>query len=177
MKKVLALLLAGVLVLGMSMTVFASPSNETGTTTEDAAAKEEVTNDLDGVLDEAGVEEEAEDVVVSGIYGANTLPESGSDGYIYHTVEVEGLEKGDTAYVLAFIKGEWVNVTVEVLDGKITAKFPEKAPYVVITDKDVQPPAGDGDSPKTGEAAVVPVLVVVAAAAAGMAVTTRRRTV
>lgn len=177
MKKVLALLLAGVLVLGMSMTVFASPSNETGTTTEDAAAKEEVTNNLDGVLDEAGVEEDADDVIISGIFGANTLPTANSDGYIYHTVEVEGLEKGDTAYILAYIDGEWVNVTTEIVDGKISGKFPAAVPYVVITDKDVKADVDDGDSPKTGEAAVVPVLVVVAAAAAGMAVTTRRRTV
>lgn len=177
MKKVIALLLACVLVFGLSVTSFAAPSNETGTTVEDTTAKEKVESDFEGVLEEAEIEEEAGDMVVVGVFGSGTLPEAGADGYIYHTVEVEGLEKGDTAYILAFVDGKWINVTVEVVDGKITAKFPKAAPYVVITDKDVQNDVSDGGSPKTGDTAVDPMVFVgiIAVAAVGVAVTTRRR--
>ena len=178
MKKVIALLLAGALVLGASMTCFASPSTEAGTTEQDKIAKEEVTNDFAGVLEEAEIEDEMEDLDIFGIYGSGTLPAAGDDGYIYHTVEVEGLEDGDVAYILAFIDGKWVNVTVEVVDGKITGKFPAAVPYVVITEKDVQTPGTTpGGSPQTGDPGMtmIPVVLAVFAVAAGVAVTTRRR--
>lgn len=175
MKKVIALLLAGMLVLGASMTCFAAPSTgapsaETGTTDSDKDALDE--KDLDKVFKDAGVDKDANNFKIQGTYGKDTLPDKSSDGNIYHTIKVDGLKKGSDAYIFAYIDGKWVNVTYKVENGKITGKFSEAAPYMVVVEKSVK---ADGASPKTGDMAAIPMLV--AAAAAGMAVTARRRVV
>ncbi len=167
MKKVIALLLAGALVFGASMTCFATPSGETSTPEDEQKILNEF--DLEDIFGD-----DAEDYKVAGKYGSDTLPEPGEDGIITHCIKIEGLEEGDEAYIFAYIDGKWVDVTWKVSDGKVCGKFTEKAPYVVVTEKGAVSSGGEGDSPQTGDMTAVPMLIAVAAAA-GMAVTTRRR--
>lgn len=176
MKKVIALLLAGMLVLGASMTCFAAPSTgapsaETGTTDSDKDALGDT--DLAKVFKDAGVNKDANNFKKQGIYGKDTLPDKSADGYIYQTIKVDGLKEGSDAYIFAYIDGKWVDVTYKVETGKITGKFPKAAPYMVVVEKSVK---AEGASPKTGDMAAIPMLIA-AAAAAGVAVTTRRRIV
>ena len=183
MKKVVALLLAGVLTLGASMTAFAAPSpsgntsNATITATSDQgnvivsqdykteaekkAAQDLAAAPIDTLTSVVGADEAKDMSLVSvmdvSIQGTVTFP-------VTITFNVPGVTTSSKVTVLHYVNGQWQ----------------KESPVAIYVDKTTAANAGNttsnGKAPKTGEAPVMGVVAAVAAMAAlGMAVTVRRK--
>lgn len=199
MKKVVALLLAGVLTLGASMTAFAAPSpsgntsNATITATSDQgnvivsqnykteaekkAAQDLAAAPIDTLTSVVGADEAKDMSLVSvmdvSIQGTVTFP-------VTITFNVPGVTTSSKVVVLHYLNGQWHKENPTLGKGTVTVTFNSLSPVAIYVDKTTAANAGNttsnGKAPKTGEAPVMGVVAAVAAMAAlGMAVTVRRK--
>ena len=199
MKKVVALLLAGVLTLGASMTAFAAPSpsasasNATITATSDKGnvivsqdyktdAEKKAAQDLaaapaDTLTSVVGADEAKDMSLVSvmdvTIKGEVTFPAT-------VTFNVPGVTASSKVIVLHYVNGQWQKENPTLGNGTVKVTFNSLSPVAIYVDKATAANAGsttsNGKAPKTGEAPVMGVVVAIAAmAAVGMAVTARRK--
>ena len=199
MKKVVALLLAGVLTLGASMTAFAAPSpsgntsNATITATSDQgnviisqdykteaekkAAQDLAAAPIDTLTSVVGADEAKDMSLVSvmdvSIQGTDTFP-------VTITFNVPGVTTSSKVTVLHYVNGQWQKENPTLGKGTVKVTFNSLSPVAIYVDKTTAANAGNttsnGKAPKTGEAPVMGVVAAVAAMAAlGMAVTVRRK--
>lgn len=199
MKKVVALLLAGVLTLGASMTAFAAPSpsgntsNATITATSDQgnvivsqnykteaekkAAQDLAAAPIDTLTSVVGADEAKDMSLVSvmdvSIQGTVTFP-------VTITFNVPGVTTSSKVTVLHYVNGQWQKENPTLGKGTVKVTFNSLSPVAIYVDKTTAANAGNttsnGKAPKTGEAPVMGVVAAVAVMAAlGMAVTVRRK--
>ena len=201
MKKVVALLLAGVLTLGASVTAFAAPSPTADTNyskvtatsdagevvvsssyenEEDAAAAEELAAAPAEVLAEVVGTDEAQDMTLSALFDVQV--EGYTSGPVTISFKVPGVTADSTVYVLHYVNGAWQKENTTLGAGTVTVTFSSLSPVAIYVDKaSAAGTTGSASgttatSPKTGEAPVAAVAAIIACAAiAGMAVSTRRR--
>lgn len=201
MKKVVAILLAGVLTLGASMTAFAAPSpsasatdtaitatastgekvvvSQNYATEAEQTAAADIKADPTAKLTEVVGAEEAKDM--SFVSVQDVTVEGYKGGPITITFNVPGVTASSKVIVLHYVNGAWQKEAPTAGKGTITVTFSSLSPVAIYVDKDTAANAGTtdsskGGSPKTGEAPVMAmVVVVVALAAAGMTVSARRR--
>ena len=199
MKKVVAILLAGVLTLGAAMTAFAAPSqtgsaNNAGvtatsdkgtvivsqeyTTTEDKAAAEALAAEPAATLVQIVGTEAAKDMSLTAVMDVRV--EGYVSGPITITFKVPGVTTASTVYVLHYVNGAWQKEAATLGNGTVTVTFSSLSPVAIYVDKTTAAAANQGTtgtkSPQTGEAPVMAVSLAVAfCAIAGMAVVSRRR--
>lgn len=198
MKKVVALLLAGVLTLGASMTAFAAPSpsanasKATVTATADkgtvvisqnykseadkAAANALAAAPADTLTSVVGAEEAKNMSLVS----VMDVTLEGASLPATITFNVPGVTASSKVVVLHYINGQWTKEAATLGNGTVAVKFTSLSPVAIYVDNATAANAGstasNGKAPKTGEAPVMGVVVAIAAmAAVGMAVTARRK--
>lgn len=203
MKRVAAILLAGVLTLGASMTAFAAPSPSASAT--DTTVSAELT-DQDGdvivsqdyptqaeadaaavlaadpskALTEVVGADEAKDMSLVSVMDVKVVGE-GVAFPVTIRFNVPGVTASSKVIVLHYLDGKWQKESPTLGKGTVTVTFSKLSPVAIYVDKDTAASAGTvdsskGSSPKTGEAPVMAMVVVVAVlAAAGMTVSVRRR--
>lgn len=191
MKKVVALILAGVLTLGASMTAFATPSpsgNITGTTSDGqkvtvsqnyaTSEEEKAAADLKAApaatLESVVGAEEAKDMNLAAVFDASV--ENYQGGQITITFTVPGVTASSKVIVLHYTGGKWQKEAPTMGAGTVTVTFQSLSPVAIYVDSTASAAGKTGVSPKTGSAPVMPIVAVVAViAVAGMAVSTRRK--
>ena len=200
MKKVVGLLLAGVLCAGTAMTAFAADSVDATSgcqynlslwsstsptvlsqyydTDEELEAAQDVKSDPTSALAEVGLDEDAYELI--GLFDISD--ETYSSGEYTCTLTYAGdLDADDDVVVLHYTDGAWTEETSEPGDGELTITASSLSPfaiYVASTDDDSTTTSDDTDdeSPTTGETSAVPYAVLIAIiAAAGVAVSSRKR--
>ena len=200
MKKVVGLLLAGVLCAGTAMTAFAADSVDatsgcqvdmslfgtTGTTVlsqyydtdEELAAAQAVKDDPTSALAEVGLDEDAYELI--GLFDVSD--DSYTSGEYTFTLTYADIEADDEVIALHYTDGAWVQETAEADDGEITITASSLSPFAIYVasaddeDTTTSDDTDDEESPTTGETSAVPYAVLIAIiAAAGVAVSSRKR--
>lgn len=205
MKKVLAVLCAAVMTVGMATTVFALPSPTVsgivgGVQKAVDADGNEVKVIVEKVSDEAVMKSftEEEKKAVEEVKSIDKVKEIMGDAFVegMQVVDIRNVKvEGDAKFPLTItfkVSGVTADSKVSVLhfdttkkawevlkgkagDGTIEATFNSLSPVAFVVDKDTAA-AMEGTSPKTGENNVLAVTGVIAVIAlAGMAVTMKRR--
>lgn len=195
MKKLVAILLAGVLTIGGAVTAFAAPSPTaqqgtgkiatytaanleegdkviTKNSFEDAAeqaAADAIKADPAAKAQEAGIPADvAAKLTVNSVFDLTLQSGKDYNGTATVTFNVPGVTADSTAYVLHWENGKWVNVTSSKGNGTITATFANGfSPVAILVDASTLKTnaSSTGSSPKTGEAPYMAVMFAVAAAA------------
>ncbi len=197
MKKIIALVCAGVLAASFSVSALAahSPSPTTTTTTTTAvssAVKGNSTVAAVKVYDKVKVNGKESDAVVSiteassaikaeavAQAGAGTVVEtfdvnfSGSFSSITIAFNVKNVMAGDTIVVLhKKADGTWEKITPDaVVDGKVTATFTSLSPVAIVK---VAAGAAGVTSPKTGDASMMVLAMGAMASLVGAAAAARK---
>lgn len=205
MKKVLAVLCAAVMTVGMATTVFALPSPTVsgivgGVEKAVDANGNEVKVIVEKVSDEAVMKSftEEEKKAVEEIKSVDKVKEIMGDAFaegmqvvdirnvrvegdvtfpLTITFKVSGVTADSKVSVLHFdtTKKAWETLEGKAGDGTVEVTFNSLSPVAFVVDKDTAT-AMEGTSPKTGENNVLAVTGVIAVIAlAGMAVTMKRR--
>jgi cobalamin biosynthesis Mg chelatase CobN len=154
MKKVLALILAGVLTVGASMTAFAanSPSgNKIGVdsaTTEDGTSVEVVVSDnydlpgepeaakameenTEATLKEAGLTDVVAGLGLVDVFDASVIGDY-DGGPVTITFTVAGVTPSTKVVVLHFVDGKWQEENATPGNGTITVKFQSLSPVAIF---------------------------------------------
>lgn len=173
MKKIAALLLAGVFTLGITMTAFAAPSptadyNYSGVTAsstagevvvsasyeteEEKAAAVALAEDPVNTLAEVAGAEAAEDMSLAALFdvsvtGDVTFP-------VTITFSVSGVTTSSTVYVLHYVNGAWQRENPTLGTGTVTVTFSSLSPVAIYVDKAsaANGASGTGASGTTGTA-------------------------
>ena len=181
MKKVLTVILAVVLSLGLACTAFAADSQEGSAT--DAIVKD-VTGDV--TKDEIVVEEKATVEDATWLSEAKNLGVDTADAEVYFNGDIH-LKSGEPFSGTATITFNAENVIAvvhydgskyELVGTSATATFTNFSPFAIIVKKDVAPADDkkeDEKSPQTGEFPFVPVMGTVAILAAAGLVISRKK--
>ena len=200
MKKLVAVLCAAVMTVGMAVNVFAAPSPSVSgvvtavdikmETVSEAEAEQHFTEEekaavakikeskekFEAIAKEAlgdKFEEGMELVDIRNLY----VPEGANVTFpLTITVKVTGVTETSTVAVLHYTNGAWEDVKATAGNGTVTFTVNSLSPFAFIVDANTAKNAGSTTSPATGEAnTMVWVAIVAVAAAAGMVVTYRKK--
>lgn len=100
-----------------------------------------------------------------------TTATKGADGFYHPTVYVNGINAGDTLFVLHYFNNAWQFETVEaVANGGVAFRTADFSPFAVVkvAVENAAAPGGSGIAPKTGETMPYATLIVVLALASAV---------
>lgn len=174
-KKIMAVVVAAMMICVMMVTASAAPSpsvsevpSATAVTASGAAVEVTITAvtaekapaalkeahreivaaaSVDAFLESVGVEVKEENLAVQSIFDVEVDVQPGE--VVKVTFAIPSVKSGDVVVVLHKGDNGWESLPVVVADGSVTATFADFSPVVILTQSDA--PAGDVQSPQTGD--------------------------